>query len=337
MIGWVILKISSKAMIRNLTSALLIVAASTTLYAQSVHTVTVGRYRLQSNVWVNLHQWLLSEVQFDTPPPAALSGDDLAKWKKIADAYRLWVGKRNPIVDRELVAMNAALSATTSAKLPDSIPPAAATALEAAMPLYRAVQWDEDDRANRFWISLAQPMLASAGEELAEANAKAYGVPFPKHIVVDVTAYAWQFGAYTVGEGESAHTVIAYTDPANHGLSALEALVHEPSHAIVGGGRSDAIGADISRAVRELGVRPYGSLWHAILFYTAGETTRRALVRRGINDYKPIITLMYAGPFRGFKQPLELHWQAYLDGKVSREEAIQKLVMECAPPPKTSQ
>ncbi len=43
----------------------------------------------------------------------------------------------------------------------------------------------------------------------------------------------------------------------------------EAAHAIVGGGRSDAIGADI---------------------------------RRGIHDYKPIIALMYDGPFRGFKQ-----------------------------------
>jgi len=157
-------------------------------------------------------------------------------------------------------------------------------------------------------------------KKLAEANAKAYGVPFPKHILVDVTTFAWQFGAYTVGEGESAHAVIACTDPANQGLSALEALVHEPSHAIVGGGRSDAIG-----------------LWHAILFYTAGETTRRTLDGRGVHDYKPIITLMYDGPFRGFKQPLELHWQAYLDGKVSREEAIRKLVIDCVPPPKKSQ
>jgi hypothetical protein len=102
------------------------------------------------------------------------------------------------------------------------------------MPLYRSVQWEDDDGANRFCIAVVEPMLRSAGEELVEAHEKAYGMPLPKHILVDVSAVGWEFGAYTVGAGDSAHVVIqSVDDPANQGFMALESLMHEPSHAIV--------------------------------------------------------------------------------------------------------
>jgi hypothetical protein len=106
----------------------------------------------------------------------------------------------------------------------------------------------------------------------------------------------------------------------------------------LGGGRDSprrgAIGTELVQASRELKIRPYASLWHAILFYTSGELTRRALATRGVPDYRPVINDMYGGPYRGFQKPLETHWQAYLDGKVSREEAIRQILIETAPPPK---
>jgi len=40
---------------------------------------------------------------------------------------------------------------------------------------------------------------------------------------------------------------------------------------------------------------------------------------------------MYEGPFRGFRQPLETHWQAYLDDKISREAAIRQILIETTP------
>jgi hypothetical protein len=319
--------------------ALVAIAAGTMLHAESgpaiqqgdAQTVTeVGRYRLQSNPWVNLHQRLLYEARFETAAPGGLSGEDLSRWKKAVEAYRAFFGKRNPILDGELIRLNAVLSATRTRELPDSIPEAASAALKAAMPLYRVAQWEEDDRANRFWIAVAEPMLASAAEELADAHAKVYGMPFPRHIFVDVSSFAGEFGAYTVGEGESAHVVISSVVPGNQGFAALEFLMHEPSHAIVGA-TSGAIGTDLVQTAHDLNVKPPYNLWHAILFYTSGELTRRALAKRGVSDYRPIILDMYDRGFRGFKQPLETHWQAYLDGKVSREVAIRQIVIETAP------
>lgn len=293
--------------------------------------VTVGRYKLQSNPWVNLHQRLLYEARFKwDKSPAGLSGDGVAKWKQAIDAYKLFIGNRHPIFDNELIRMNAELSATGGTKLPSTIPTAAAKVLETAMPLYRVAQWEEDDRANRFWIAIAEPLLASTAEELAAAHAKVYGVPFPTKIIVDVSPFAWQFGGYTVGEGDYAHTVISSTDAGYQGFSALEMLMHEPSHAIVDA-TSHAIGTDIVNLSKELGIKPPPNLWHAILFYTSGELTRRTLARRGVSNYQPVILGMYDRGFRNFRQPLEKHWQAYLDGKVSREAAIRQILIDTTP------
>ena len=317
-------------MIALLVSAWITITAAAQSQQRAAFVTKVGRYTLQSNPWVNLHQRLVHEARFKTPPPAALSGDNLSVWKKGVEAYRTFLGNRNPIFDEELKQINATLSKTTSATLPESIPKVAAGALETAMPLYRSAQWEEDDRANRFWIAVAEPMLASVADELINAHEKVYATPFPKQILVDVSPFAWQFGAYTVGDKDLAHAVISSTNAGTQGFAALESLMHEPSHAIVGRS-SGAIGSDLKRVSDELGVKPDANLWHAILFYTAGELTRRALAKRGVHDYRPYILGMYDRAFPTFRQALETHWQAYLEGKVSRDAAMRQLLIATAP------
>jgi hypothetical protein len=135
-----------------------------------------------------------------------------------------------------------------------------------------------------------------------------------------------------VGQPELAHAVISSTDPGYQGFGALEALLHEPSHAIVAPD-SGAIGADLARASTELGLKPRWNLWHAILFYTSSELTRRSLASRGVSGYQPFILGMWERGYAGFRQALETHWQAYLDGKVSREAAVRQILIETTTSP----
>ncbi len=85
---------------------------------------------------------------------------------------------------------------------------------------------------------------------------------------------------------------------------------------------------DLNRIAKELNLRLPYNLWHAVLFYTSSELTRRALARRGVTNYKPVILGMYDRGFRNFRQSLEIRWQAYLDGKISRQEALRRIVTE---------
>ncbi|HEU5180414.1 MAG TPA: hypothetical protein VFW45_06465 [Candidatus Polarisedimenticolia bacterium] len=293
--------------------------------------VKVERYRLQSNRWVNLHQRLLYAARFEPSTPKGLTSEETAAWDSAVGVYRQFLGKRSPIYDRELIEMNAALSQARGTRPPETIPEPARGALARAMTLYEKQQWAEDDFGNRFWIAVARPLLESAGAELLAAHARAYGVPFPKRILVDVAAFGWEFGAYTVGDSASVHCVIQSTDPGSQGFAALESLMHEPSHGIVEPA-SGAVGADLVKAAAELNRKVPYNLWHGLLFYTAGELTRKALARRGV-EYEPIIYRgMFTRVFVGFQEPFEAHWRAYLDGKETREEAIRQIVLATGKP-----
>ncbi|HVR40078.1 MAG TPA: hypothetical protein VMU84_13355, partial [Thermoanaerobaculia bacterium] len=294
--------------------------------------VEVERFHLQSNPWVNLHQRLLYAANFEAPPPQRLTDEERATWLAAVETYRTYFAKRSPIFDQELVKMNAALSATFDAELPKTIPPLPADVLRKLIPVYMRVQWKDDDFTNQFWISLAKPMLASAAKELIAAHEKAYGMPFPKRVRIDVSAFAGEYGAYTVGDAESVHSTLSPNDPAYQGFAALEMLMHETSHGIVDI-NSGAIGADLNKAAKELHRRYPPNLWHALLFYTSGELARAALARRGIMDYQPIIYRgMFDRQFRGFQQSFETHWRAMLEGKISREEAMKQIVTELGKP-----
>jgi hypothetical protein len=99
---------------RIVLAVLLVIAAAAPLHALNERIgpwkVVVGRCTLQSNRWVNLHQRLMQEAMFGDPPPSALSGSELERWKGFVDRYRLFLARRDPIHNAELIALNRALS-----------------------------------------------------------------------------------------------------------------------------------------------------------------------------------------------------------------------------------
>jgi len=70
------------------------------------------------------------------------------------------------------------------------------------------------------------------------------------------------------------------------------------------------------------------ALWHSLVFYTAGEWTRRNLAAHGV-EYRPwgFDAHLYQGDF----EPVARHWQAPLDGRLGLEEAIAKVVADQPP------
>jgi hypothetical protein len=289
--------------------------------------VEAERFRLQSNPWVNLHERLLYQATIGAPDPAGLTAEETGTWTAAVDAYRAWASKRSPIFDAELIAVSQALSEARGGEPPEAIPEAARKVLAAAMPLYQKEQWNKDDTANRFWIAVAGTLLRECASELAAAHEKAYGVPFTKRALVDASPFAGEFGGYTVGDAASVHTIISSTETGYAGFAALEMLMHEASHGIVAP-NSGAIGADLARIAKETGRRPPPGFWHALLFYTSGELTRRTLAARGVAEYRMAIEgRLFNGPFKGLQEPFETHWRAWLDGTLTRDEAIRRILL----------
>jgi hypothetical protein len=270
-----------------------------------------SRFQLQSNFWVNLHQRLLND---------SLVSQD-AEWKQAVDAYRAHFGRRSPIFDPELVAINDTLSSTREEETPHDVP----DVLIKIAPLYRKTQWPEDDRANRFWIASVQGMLHDTEAELILEHERVYQTNWPAHIRVDVVASAVPFGAYTTGDAKITHTTLSSHDSSYRGFAALEMLFHESSHGVI----DEPLVADRAKKTT-VEPAPEG-LWHAILFYTSGELTKRVLATRGVTDYVP-----YAYGHGNYKRGLwphylpwiEKYWQLHIDGKLSRDEAIDLILKQ---------
>src|SRR4029453_11906390 len=101
--------------------------------------------------------------------------------------------------------------------------------------------------------------------------------PWPQRIRAYITPAGGPFGAYTMtGKAGGVITTMSCRDAGYQGFRALEMLLHESSHAVVSPSRG-TVGAAIAAAATQRGIDPPRDLWHAVLFVTSGELTRRLL------------------------------------------------------------
>ncbi|MBV9958643.1 MAG: hypothetical protein JO360_09485, partial [Acidobacteria bacterium] len=133
-------------------------------------------------------------------------------------------------------------------------------------------------------------------------------------------------GAYTTfGDGQRVHITID-TDPANQGFASLELLFHESSHWMVSP-RNGAVARAIARESEAQNKPVPKDLWHAIIFYTAGEFTRKDLSEYRVTDYTPYAYRgLWARAWPNLQKPLELYWQPYLEGKVDLDKAMANII-----------
>lgn len=282
-------------------------------------------FELRSDFNLNLHQRLMGDIEAEQPRDfSALSAADREVWEGVLAEYRKQFKGKSPVFDPALVEIDLQLG---RGQMPDLVRPL----LERAAPVYRKYWWSADDAANREWIANARSLLDKHAERLAAEHGRVYGMPWPKLARVDVASYGGRVGAFTNSSAAGPHTVLENHHQNYVGLQALEMVFHEASHQFVDevGG---TIGDPINEHAKRLGAKPPPQLWHAILFYTSGELTRRALAADGIK-YEPVgYRTVFTRSMGAYLKSLDKWWKPVLDGTASREEAIAKIVEEAVKP-----
>lgn len=312
-------------------------AATATPAAADLAVVSAPPFQLRSGFWINLHHALYERsllfeksAEKGATPPADLpdlSPAERAAWEQALAYYRAEIAPHD-VFERAMAHVDYTLADLADDASPGGAPlkPELAAALLRAAPVYRAHGWPAQERANRFWIAVAVPMIRELGPRMMERLAAAYRVPWPERpILVDVVSYANWAGGYTE-LGHPNHTVITSIEPSYQGFAALEMLFHEASHTLLDG-RNDAVTRALEReASTQKRVAPK-NLTHAILFYTAGEVARRTLAEAGVRDYVPVADRgLWKRAWPTLKEPLDRFWLPYLDGKLGFDQAIAGIV-----------
>jgi hypothetical protein len=300
-------------------------------------------FEFHSGFWINLHHFLYEQAllrkQAANSAQAAKSPTDLKnqlsseqrqQWDSALDYYTKTMIKRDLTHDDEMIAINDQLGAAEGASdlSRSGLSNDLIKILESVAPIYRARWWPQHDRANRFWIAVVTPMVQQFSRTLISQLTSAYKAKWPTDLIrVDVVEYANWAGAYTTFDRrDKVHITISSPDPGNQSFAALEILFHESSHWMVGP-RNGSVAKAIARESQAKNKPIPDGLWHAIIFYTTGEFTRRNLSEYGVSDYKPVgYNGLYARAWPKLLRPLELYWQPYLEGKVDFDKAMSNLI-----------
>jgi len=305
---------------RSLTMSVLLLFA---VNANAAEVVRVPPWELHNSFWMSLHQTLIADaMRPKTRDLGTLSVEEQAAWNEAVTAYRTAGGQGDLTFARPMLITNDGLTQIADDATQPIIDAPLADALKRAAPVYRAHWWEADHKANQFFIAYAAAMLREAGEDLIRAHEAVYRTVWPKRVLVYVSPYAGPYGAYTMtGKAGGVITTMSSRDSGYQGLRALEMLLHESAHAVVGPTRG-TLAAAISAAQKQQGLDAPRDLWHAILFTTSGELTRRLLTERGATQYAP----MSENVFTRYREPIQKHWIPYLNGQGTLEDAIAKVL-----------
>jgi hypothetical protein len=294
---------------------------------------------MQSNFWVNLHHFLyvtararrgmdsdrtaVTQALADTAGAGKLAASLRGGWDQALEYYSRAIAERDVVFDSSLSMVNVRLAGLAASASPREagLDAEHGRMLERAAPAYRAVWWARHDAANRQWIAAVTPMLAQHGDSAARWEARAFGVRWSETPVpVDVSAYANWAGAYTTEDPD--HITISSLNEGNHGTAAFEILFHEVLHTM-----DRTLFEQFRTAARAQGKRMLRGPTHPFIFYTAGEVTRQLFP-----GHVPIAESggLWArsrdfGPMRPL---LQRHWQPWLDGTLSLDEALRRIAAE---------
>ena len=305
----------------------LLVLLGYSVVANAAEVVRVQPWELHSSFWMSLHQTLIADAMRPTPRPlTGLSPEELAAWNGAVDAYRKAGGRGDMTFAKPMIITNDALTQVADDATEPLLDAPLKDSLTLAAPVYRRHWWAADDQANRFFIGYAAAMLREAGAGLVRAHEAVYRTPWPERVRVYVSPAAGPLGAYTMtGLAGGVITTMSSRDSGYQGLRALEMMLHESSHAVVGP-NNGTVAAAIAAAAKRHGGEVPRDLWHAILFATSSELTRRYLAERGAPTDVPYSEDLFTRAWPRYREPIEKHWFAYLNGQGTLEDAIDKVV-----------
>ena len=307
----------------------------------TLQTRTAPVFEFHSNFWVNLHQVLFHEALVRIGKPdrrlqsnvslaaPQMSEQDTAEWNTAVRFYVESFGSRQELFDPEMVEINDRLATQPddgATRNTAGLPLPVVSTLQSVAPIYRKYWWPAHNRSNEDWISFQTTLVKSLGPKIATAMEKDLQQQRPAGpLRVDVCYYVPQIGhAYTT-EGPPPHTTFSSSGTQLQDLSGFETLFHEASHSFAST-MTDALFAECGAEKKQC-----GDLWHAVLFYTAGVETRRALPSADQANFTPYAYrygLYDRGDYPKYRRVLETHWQAYLDGKTDFASAVHSMVAD---------
>jgi hypothetical protein len=292
--------------------------------------------------WLNLHQFLyvLGRAHAKAPDAsrravagaiadeerglAPLPAEDQASWNRAVATYQAGLSRLDTLWDRPLIEVAQALSRAGDAPSLTSMltDTGLRKTLESAAAVYRRAFWPAHKAANEAWLNSLRPQLDLHEKTLLSFVTRAYEAPWPADgFPVHISAYTNWAGAFSTN---GPVLLMSSLDPELQGTQALETAFHEAMHQW-----DERIQTTLHAAAKAQGVEVDGWLSHALIFYTAGEATRRAIPGHVPYAKKNGVWARGREPLR---QAVEAAWQPWLDGKTSRDAAIRDLVTKAAPP-----
>ncbi len=278
-------------------------------------------FDFHSGFWLNLHQFLCHAATASDP-----GRPDSPEWDAAVEYYRREIVPRGEL-SPELTDVTNRLSAAGSAsELPATgLDQALVAMLAKAAPIYRRMWWPQHDKSNLAWIAAVMPLVAKYGAAIQRDLTSAYTVAWPSApIRTDVSVYGGTYGAYTTTT-PAPHITVSSMDKSYQGEASLEMLFHESSHAL-----DEKIEAALNSELKARGKlfrrREFG---HAIIFYSAGEVTRRYLA--GYETYAVRNGIWDKG-WPGGLEVLEKDWRPYLQGRIGMAAAVRAIVEDYGVP-----
>ena len=307
---------------RILAVIVFLVVVMTTACATTTAPTQQHLFAFHDNFWLNLHLFTRLVARGESAP-GNLSPEERATWDAAVRSYAPYT-KRDLLFDDGMVAIQRELARCEKSESLDcaTIDPELKATLLRIAPIYWKYWWPKHHASNEKFISDVEPLIARYGPELSRRVAAAYGQQWPPDpIPVDVTITAGANAAYTLAN--PTYTTIASNEPTYAGFAALEILFHESSHRW-----GSSLLNGVARVARAHQKKLPPQLWHAVLFHTAGELTRRVLKENGI-DYveyakKNDVYSQLCGA--GCLDRVAAAWDPHLDGTRTFDEALEALI-----------